>query len=742
MGSALKSHLTPIAATARRGRARGSLPSIAVLLGALLAGLTLASAALASEPGRCPNEALRVGPSKNLPDCRAYELVTPAEKGRTQDMTFNNLGDDKAVPSSDGEHIALDTLVPLETAGVPASIIGAEAVFSRTASGWQMKSVVEPGTSAHRDRMELFSPNLAQVALGWDTELNGSEPSPDETLEVGPVGGPYARVAEVPYGVRTDFVGANAGVPRGEPAFSQVLFESQNHSLPSAGSERARAEETNAGATELYDFTEGSVRLVNLTSEGTLLNRCGARLGEGNGDSTGEGTSGAVSADGSRIFFKTLASGPTCEDPSRLYERLNDKETVEVSAPQGVLVGPAERGDVYYDGATADGSKVFFSTVTPLTAGETFQERKELKLFVYDSEEEEGNRLKLIAPGIDPVANEGPYRSLVISEDGSTAYYETGEGIINIFHYDIATGESTFVATVHGPGTENEPSYVTPSGEFLVFAAHGGSGLLEEDGVAGESRGARHTELYRYDAADRSVTCVSCGSGVAPLEGEMQEPTGSYSLRTLDATPALIPISENGQDVFFQTTQRLVPQDTNSTEFNRTSRNGDPGMDVYEWVAPGAEEGPGVFCRAVNGCTHMLSSGGDAGPAVFLGASRDGSNVFFATAARLAPQDMDEYTDIYDARVDGGFAPSAAAVECLSCQGVGSPAPLFSAGASLSFSGPGNPSALLSSAPAPLPVSKPVACRRGYVKSKGRCVKQRVKRRAKRSSVRVERRGK
>ena len=280
-------------------------------------------------------------------------------------------------------------------------------------------------------------------------------------------------MATIPRKEETDFLGANAGAA-GVPAFTDVLFISDNHAVLPSGTEQTLAEGTVTGKPDLYEWTDGHLQLVNVEGEGEdlkLVNPCGAVLGAGGGDSATGGATAAISNGGATIVFTTLHSGPTCEEPSRLYERVNGRETVEVSAPQGVVVGPAERGKVYYDGATSDGAKVFFSTVTPLTAGETTQEKKELKLFVYDSEEPENNKLKLVAPGISPVANEGPSRALVISENGSTAYYETGEGIINIVRYDIATGESIHVAAVRGPHGELEPSYTTPNGEFLVFAA-------------------------------------------------------------------------------------------------------------------------------------------------------------------------------------------------------------------------------------------------------------------------------
>jgi hypothetical protein len=66
---------------------------------------------------------------------------------------------------------------------------------------------------------------------------------------------------------------------------------------------------------------------------------------------------------------------------------------------------------------------------------------------------------------------------------------------------------------------------------------------------------------------------------------------------------------------------------------------------------------------------------------------------------------------------------------------------LFSPGASLTFAGAGNPVAPVSK-PAVKSKAKPKKCRKGYVKRKGRCVKQKSKKRVKRSSVRSARGGK
>jgi hypothetical protein len=631
-------------------------------------GLMGATGAVAAS---CPNQRFRSGPSADLPDCRAYELVTPADKGRTQALTFSE-GATTAIPSSDGEGVALQTIVPL---GPNPSLAGARAVFSRTETGWEMKSAMEPDADGQALKMRLFSPDLSRLAFESETGLNFGEVSKDIDFDAGPVGGPYALLAEIPRDVDTLFLGASA-------SFNDVLFGSVDHDLPLSGEEGTAAEATDSGALDLYDWSGGNLHLVNVTGDGSPLDQCGATLGGGGGTGESKGTVNAVSQDGSKIFFTTpgktnTASGPGCQEPTRLYMRVDGGEPLEVSAPEPGVI-PPKILPVRYNYATPNGSEVFFNTKMVLMSGETSNANK---LFEYNTEAPAGERLKLIASGVPSTVGVGleEREGFDFSVDGSTVYVESYNGVSQeINRYDTGTGEQTPVAVLR---PNDEPSYSTPNGEFFLFPSKG---------VEGEPRGEGHNEMYRYDNASKSVICVTCGVGTAPEHGEVVAVSFETVLESEDEVPALTQISEDGQRVFFQTTAQLVPQDTNSTTTIEGSENGHPGLDVYEWEAEGAEEAPGVFCEAVNGCTHLLSSGEDVGPSTLLGVSRDGRDVFLESAARLAPQDTDEFPDIYDARIDGGFPPSPPPLECLSCQGVGSPPPLFGVPATGSFVGAGN----------------------------------------------------
>jgi len=722
---------------------RGRVAWVIACLGVLAATIALGRAVPALAAG-CPKEPFRTGRSASLPDCRAYELVTPEELGRAQAIAFE--GVDQIVVSADGEHVALSTLAPF---GPSPSEEGTRVVFSRSAEGWRMVSAVPPGGGALGIEMDVLDPEMSTVGLETVEPYDKSR-----AFEVGPVGGPYTRIMSEPAGSQVDsfaaLEGANEGTPTVAP-FHSVLFNSSDHQLLPPGRERELAEEVPEGEQVLYEWSEGRLRLVNVEGEGANLrllpgSECGAALGGSGGKGVEPGNAiGAVSGDGSRVLFETSIPSIGCSElglPSRLWLRVDGRETVEVSAPApGVTLGPGERSRVSFNEAVVDVSEVFFETSTPLTAGETPAEKTEAKLFMYDTRT---RVLSLIALGV----TEHPGTQLdanplgvLASEDGSTVYY-TGNGSEGrgIYRYDVATGDRRLVAKslANGGGAENQaPSYTTPDGRFLVFS----SAAVEVAGPHGlelEPRGASlvtepHSQLYRYDAASGSVICVSCGSGVAPI-GELVNERGLVGGGTQRAH-AMVQISEDGGHVFFETTAQLVPQDTNTPDGGASLAYHEPGIDVYEWEGDGVEEAPGVFCRAVVGCTHLISAGEAVGPEHFLGASRDGRDLFFDSAAQLVPWATPEFPNIYDARVDGGFPRPAAVVECTSCQGVGAPAPLFGAGASATFAGAGDPPLPSATQPGVSGKAKRKSrCRRGFRRNgRGRCV--RVARNSKRGHV-------
>jgi hypothetical protein len=707
----------------------------AVVAAAMLAGVL---AFVAPVVAACSNEAVRVGRSAALPDCRAYELVTPENvDGAGGDMLFEQQLDGARV-SADGEHLALEARAVFFQ---PAELTGTLAVFSRGAGGWGMRSLVAPGMQGEKFQPEVLSPDFYQAGFLAKSGLNAAAPL---TFDVGPVGGPYTAagtgiVSAVGLGEGAALDGANAGVPGGVSPFSDVILETVDRELLPPGPERTAAEETFAERPVLYVWSGGRLRLVNVDSNGKLVSPCGAVLGFG--PESGNNL-GAVSADGARIFFTSPSGrkGPGCPEPA-LYMR-SGGETVDVSEPEGVSLAPSERGAVVFDGASADGARVFFKSASALTPGAGAGPY----LYEYDVRAPTEHRLTLVAGAAAGVRPQFVNPEVTVSVDGTAVYYEgtapleVREGVMEpvtgVWRFDVARGTTSFVAATT-PSRKEEQWYATPDGRFLLFTSgENGAQVFGPGGLAVEPRGVGQQQLYRYDAADGSVVCVSCGDGArAPSKGRMEVPTtlaGGGSLMKLGGAPgAPVDISGDGSHVFFQTSARLVAQDTNEdtlTEEEAANEALGRASDVYEWVAGGAEDGAGALCRLAQGCTFLISAGEPVGPSRFLGASQDGRDVFFSSAASLVPGAPAGFSSVYDARVGGGFPRKAGPVQCTSCQGVGAPAPQFGASASETFAGTGNPP--VPAAPAP-PTSKAKSkpkpkprCRRGYRRNRrGRCVK-------------------
>jgi hypothetical protein len=133
-----------------------------------------------------------------------------------------------------------------------------------------------------------------------------------------------------------------------------------------------------------------------------------------------------------------------------------------------------------------------------------------------------------------------------------------------------------------------------------------------------------------------------------------------------------------------------VPQDVNGTE------------DVYQYEPPGVggcSTSSVTFSERSGGCVGLISSGTSAEESGFLDASESGGDVFFLTAAKLAPQDFDTALDVYDAHECTTSAPCFPAPAettppCTteaSCRPAPTPQPsIFGDPASATFSGAGN----------------------------------------------------
>jgi len=227
---------------------------------------------------------------------------------------------------------------------------------------------------------------------------------------------------------------------------------------------------------------------------------------------------------------------------------------------------------------------------------------------------------------------------------------------------------------------------VSPDGQHAAFLSYAPlTGADNVDAVNGKSDG----ETFLFDAGDQRLRCVSCSpSGTRPVG----QAVGSQKVLQVAASIPTWPnqtypsraLSDDGRRVFFETSEALLPRDTNGVQ------------DIYEWQAGESQAqcaalGTDLFLQREGGCLSLISTGESPSDSRFVDASASGRDVFLSTVSSLVPQDPGQ-VDIYDAREGGGFPPPPsppAACEGEACQGPFSP-PNDPTPASLSFRGAGN----------------------------------------------------
>ena len=190
----------------------------------LLAGLAFATPAAASEPGECPNQQLRFEDnSLFLPDCRAYELVSPVEKNGGAIQGFGGNADgDVLQAAADGDSATYSSSASF--AGGSGAPVASQYLSRRTESGWLTENITgstESGAYGHAPTgvpYQLFSEDLDRGLLLEGRRCAEGEACPRSYLLRDSAGGALTSLPTQAAGMRVAAASAD---------LSRIVFENE-----------------------------------------------------------------------------------------------------------------------------------------------------------------------------------------------------------------------------------------------------------------------------------------------------------------------------------------------------------------------------------------------------------------------------------------------------------------------------------------------------------------------------------
>jgi hypothetical protein len=662
---------------------------------------------LTPEQASCPNGEFRGGFSAALPDCRAYELVTPPVQNSSQV--------DRAGPvAAGGDAVAFITKEPL-----PGAPTGGESYLVRRGPGGWVSEDVIPAESytgticvGRNAAVSAWSQELARTVVAYGNGARESEEAggPGKSLYEACNADGLQIVPGEPVGYENlllrDNVSASfrwVNAPEGglSPVPADARFRGASADLSHViFSERSPlTSDASYGLENLYEWDEGVLRLLTVlpegaTTTGSLVQAVGRN---------------AISADGSHIFF-TAGGG--------LYVRIDGERTVQVDRTRG----SGSSGGGSFQAASWDGSRVFFIDESTLTTDSTAQAGEpDLYECVLPAGASECELTDLTVAKAGEHADVLAVSPLGSRDSGHVYFLATGVLASNKREYKDAHGKLvvetaqpgqrnlyawsngtiTFVATL---GTNGGVGEASPDGAWFAFGSS--KSLTGYDNTA--SSGQTVGEIFLYSTASGRLVCASCNpTGEAPIANE------GGAILSAGGLEITRPLSDGGR-LFFDTHEALVPSDT------------DGQQDVYEYE---------------NGQAYLITSGTSQRQSTFVGASETGDDVFFESFQQLLPQDTQEDIKvIYDARVNGGITAPASPPQCATADACRTPVSLqpsiYGAPSSQTFTGAGN---LTPPAKQTLKSKRKTVCKRGFVKKRGGCVKRRSKGRARKSDHRGRR---
>jgi hypothetical protein len=685
----------------------------------------------------CPNQVYRTGAAARLPDCRAYELVSPTEKQGSPVEPYENVLQTSAAGNAvtwftGGS--ATDVPSPGE-AGHQGS-----ALYLSTAgsAGWSSQRLLPPESKGERGRFLGLTEDGRYALMGSMTRsqqdpalylLDTADQELTTMVPPQPGAAPEAR----PF----TYDGSNE-------ADTLFFFESRLE-LPT----KVKGAD---GTNNLYMWNRetGELSLVgilpgvkNETPAGGSFGGAYSWFSGSNSPAVGGSEAGlyvgalhAIAASGDAVYFTSGASKGGASDQLFLRRGLTGAKptTVRISVANAGVTDPNGEQPAAFQEATRSGERVFFLSSGKLTQNANTGAADEgSDLYRYDV----GTKT-LIDVTPDPLGAGARVQGLLgAAEDGGSGYLAAQgvlapggvEGEDNLYHFEEGPGGGfvfSFVAALHR-GSRQEESNWTPVSEEARTARVSTDGqtllFMSQLPLNGEQRGSCINpggcpEVYRYSPEEGPPDCISCNPSARGLPQQFGAELSLASTPTLPAesTPIYgsLPrnLSASGTRVFFQSHEALLPEDGNGQDCTSRLHCG----DVYEWEAVGSGS-----CRSANqagGCLSLLSDGESDQSSYFVGASSDGDDAFIITSSQLVPVDEDALADIYDVRTEGGLSsqqvqPPEPCGSAEACKGTSSGPSSTPSPGTQSFQGPGNPK--------PKP---PKQCKKGSVRKHGKCVKE------------------
>jgi hypothetical protein len=469
----------------------------------------LGSSAPSAGAQACPNEAFRSGPGAHLPDCRAYELVSPAEKEGYEIRSLHNDAAPDPISAPSGNTVVWGT----ESGAfgeVPSNAVVSD-YMSRRGANWSSESImpqIEPYGFIVAVFLEGFTEDLSK---GITNTLRNRPPlTPDSSENSSQLflrdnnTGSYRQltVGQAPNLKETE---PNA---RGLSAdASHVVFES-------------KTELTGCGGPSNEQLCDWSAATGALSLVGVLP---GGGISTGAVTLAGENFRHPVSADGSRIFFKEVGGGE-CGVCVRINaattQIVKETGTFQIASTDGSVAYVTDGGGLYRYDVNAD-------ALTPIV-----EPVDEVQGVLGASDD--GSRVYLVAKGeLAPGATPGANNLYLWTEGGGFEFI--AEPVTLTSNWSLSAGSIS--------------SRVTPDGMHLAFTANTSLTGFPDNGKS---------QAYLYSAASGELVCASCVVA-EPANGAFIEGGTPFTAQRVQRN-----LSDDGGRLFFSTKDALVPQDVNN----------------------------------------------------------------------------------------------------------------------------------------------------------------------------------